>query len=164
MVFLLTHDRAFGYNFAEGGYNNRGLIGDKNPFYKKVPTKAVAASVAARTGKHLSEEHKEKIKQGNIKAGLKENSINALIQYNKTHKRHLYGSKNHKSQSVRCIETGIIYESQRIAEHEMNLPRGSIHNALKMNIRAKGYHFERVLNSDGQSKDVGSSEPKRRDA
>lgn len=151
-----------GYNLADGGYRNRSLSGELNPFYSKTPSKAIEASVKARTGKHLTKEHIEKIRQGNIKAGKNENSIKALRMYD--HKKVMpSGSANHKSQSVLCIETNIIYESQRIAEHTLGLPRGSIYQALKYGICAGKYHWKRVLNSNDQSKDVGSSESKWRD-
>lgn len=133
-----------GYNSADGGYNNRGLSGERNPFYKKPPIKAIEASVRSRIGKRLSEEHKEKIRQGNIKAGRNENSIKALLDYDRSKIPHPSGAQNKKSTAVKCIENGIVYESQRIAEMELNLPRGSVYQAIKNNIRAKGYHFIRV--------------------
>lgn len=153
-------NRQFGYNFADGGYNNRGLKGELNPFYEKVPTKAVEASVAARKGKQLSEEHKEKIRQGNIKAGVKESSLIALREWQHKKKNMPTGSRNAKSTPIYCFEMDKIYESQHIAERELGLPRSSVYQALKNNIKAKGYHFKYVLNSNDQSKDVGSSESK----
>ena len=141
---LNTTNGNFGYNLADGGYNNRGLKGDKNPFYNKRPELAIKASIKARKGKPLSEEHKEKIRIGCKNAKISENSISVLIKWSHLKKNNAKGCKNKKSKAVKCIETGIIYESQNIAEHEMNLPRGSIYQAIKFNMRAKGYHFERV--------------------
>jgi len=141
---LKTFDRNYGYNFAEGGYNNRGLKGKNNPFYGIKPEAAIKASIAARTGKPLSEEHKKKIQESCKRTGVSKNSLNALILCQHMKKNMPTGADNHKSKAVKCVETGAVYESQRIAEHEMNLPRGSIYQALKYNIRAKGYSFERV--------------------
>lgn len=139
-----TYDRRFGYNFAEGGYNNRGLKGELNPFWHKRPEKAIEASVKARKGKHLSDEQKEKIRQGNIKAGRNAASIAALEACRHNKRPNMKGANNPKSTAVRCVETGVVYASQLIAEHEMNLPRGSVYQSVKCKIRAKGYHFERV--------------------
>lgn len=138
---LNTIDNRYGYNLAEGGYNNRGLKGDLNPFWKKRPEKAIEASVKARIGKPLSDETKEKIRQGNKKKPKNINSIKALNEHCHDKRPSMRGAGNHKSVPVQCIETGIIYESQLIAEQEMNLPRGSVYQAIKNNIRAKGYHF-----------------------
>ena len=159
-----TTKRNKGYNFAPGGLHNRSLKGELNPLYGKVPTKAVEASVKARTGVPLSDEHKEKIRQGNIRAGSHPNSLKVLDEHRHDKKPYLTGSNNPKSTAVKCLETGIVYESQLIAEREMNLPRGSVYQAIKNNIRAKGYHFIRMSNSNDQPKGVGSSESKRRDA
>lgn len=138
-----TTDSAYGYNVASGGYNNRGLVGSLNPFYGKTPIKAVEASVKARKGKHLSPEHIEKIRKGNIRTGANENSIKALRKYDKI-KKMPSGGANHKAQAVICVETNIIYDCQRTAEKELNLSRGSIYQALKCNIRAGKYHWKRA--------------------
>lgn len=142
--YFHTTDRKYGYNFAEGGYNNRGLKGSMNPFWQKRPDKAIEASIAARKGKPLSAEQKEKIRQGVLKAGVKETSLAALGACRHNKRPNMRGFKNPKSTAVRCIETGVVFESQLIAEQEMNLPRGYIYQAIKNGIRAKGYHFERM--------------------
>lgn len=141
---LQTTKRENGYNFAEGGYNNRGLSGELNPFWNKRPEAAIAASVAARKGRPLSEETKEKIRQGNIRAGKNENSLRALKEHRHDKRPSMTGSGNKKSAAVLCVETGIVYDSQLEAEREMNLPRSSVWQALKYNISAKGFHFKRV--------------------
>lgn len=141
---LQTTNRKYGYNFAEGGYNNRGLKGELNPFWNKRPEKAIAASSASRKGKHLSEETKEKIRQGNIRAGRNQNSLAALDAYRRNKRPSMMGANNPKSTKVQCVETGIVFDSQSAAEREMNLPRGSVYQSMKNNIRAKGYHFKRV--------------------
>ncbi len=141
---LQTTNRDYGYNFAEGGYNNRGLKGNLNPFWNKRPEKAIEASVASRKGKHLSDKTKEKIRQGNIRAGKNPNSLAALDACRHNKRPSMMGANNHKSTKVQCIETGCIYDSQLAAEKEMNLPRGSVYQSIKNNIRAKKYHFKRV--------------------
>lgn len=139
-----TTDRTHGYNFAEGGYHNCGLKGSANPFWQKTPVKAVEASVAARIGKPLSEETKEKIRQGNLKKPKNENSLRALLEYDQSKIPRRSGAQNHKSRAVLCVETGIVYESQCIAEKALCLPRSSIYQALKQNIKAGNYHWALV--------------------
>lgn len=141
---LQTTKREYGYNFAEGGYNNRGLVGELNPFWHKRPDAAINASAKLRRGTHLSEETKEKIRQGNIRAGKNENSLKALAAHRHDKRPSITGAGNHKSIAVICVETNVTYGSQLEAEREMNLPRSSVWNSIKYGTATKGYHFKRV--------------------
>lgn len=53
-------------------------------------------------------------------------------------------SKNGKpfANRVRCIETGVIYNSVSDACHKLGIPRVNIYKAIRMNAPTAGYHFE----------------------
>jgi len=161
---LNTTDRKYGYNFAEGGYNNRALRGELNPLYGKVPTKAIEASAKKRTGTHLTEEHKQKISNGNKGKHNNPNSLKNLSDHYHDKRPYMVGSKNCRAHSVMCVETGVVYETMTAAAQAIGRSVSAVYQAMKQNIRAGGYHFTHVLNSNDQSQDVGSSESKWRDA
>ena len=86
---LRTRDKAYGYNLAEGGTNAPTML-----------------------GKHHSAETKRKLSEA--LRGRKHSK-----KQNEEHAQHMMGlmvgSKNPKSRAVRCINTGEVFESQRIA-------------------------------------------------
>lgn len=53
-------------------------------------------------------------------------------------------SKNGKpyANRVRCIETGVIYNSVSDACHKLGIPRVNIYKAIRMSAPTAGYHFE----------------------
>lgn len=89
IAMLRTREKAFGYNIAEGGANAPTML-----------------------GKHHSEETKRKMSEAQRGRKIPE-------EQKRHHSEHMkglmVGSKNHKSRAVRCINTGEIFESQRIA-------------------------------------------------
>lgn len=112
---LDTTNYKYGYNNDKGGGMPPVLFGENNPFYNVVPQKAVEASVKARIGKHLKEEHKQKIAK-------------ALI--------------NKHSKKVLCVETGIIYPSFSEAERMTGNCHANIHKAIKNNTRCGNCHWQ----------------------
>lgn len=84
-----TTEKEHGYNIAEGG--------------DCVPT---------MRGKHHTEEARRKI--GDFQRGRK-HSEKQNRQHSEFMKNRYTGSKNHNSKAVRCINTGEVFESQRIA-------------------------------------------------
>lgn len=48
---------------------------------------------------------------------------------------------------VRCVENGLIYESESAAAEAMNCSQTNIYNAIKKGTRARGFHWE-YANSD----------------
>lgn len=84
-----TCDKEYGYNLTRGGQNAPTML-----------------------GKHHSEETKQKIRNSN--RGKKHSE-----EQNRKHSEYMtglmVGSRNHKSRAVRCINTGEVYESMRIA-------------------------------------------------
>lgn len=50
--------------------------------------------------------------------------------------------RGHQTNIVRCIETGIEYESVQEACHQLGIPQVNIYKAIRNNIAASGYHFE----------------------
>ena len=56
------------------------------------------------------------------------------------------GWQNLRNRSqVRCIETGIVFDSMMAAERALGLPRTSVGQSIAKGYAAKGYHFERVI-------------------
>ena len=50
--------------------------------------------------------------------------------------------KRTQGQKIRCIETGVIYNSQREAASQNGLNQGNLQRALKNNWKCGGYHWE----------------------
>lgn len=95
-----TCEKPYGYNLAEGGVNAPTML-----------------------GKHHSEATRRKIGKGN--AGKRHSE-----EQNKRHSEHMkglmVGSRNHKSRAVRCINTGEVFESQRIAAESKGVLQSKI--------------------------------------
>lgn len=84
-----TCEKEYGYNLAKGGNHAPTML-----------------------GKHHSEETKQKMRKAML--GKKHSK-----EQNKRHSEYMtglmVGKKNHKSRPVRCINTGEVFESQRLA-------------------------------------------------
>lgn len=86
---LKTCDKAFGYNLAEGGVNAPTMLGK----HHSKETKRKMSE--AQRGKKQTEEQKRR--HSEYMTGL------------------IVGKRNHKSRAVKCINTGEVFESMRIA-------------------------------------------------
>ena len=86
---LKTRDKAYGYNIAEGGVNAPTMLGKHHSEETKRKMRE------AQLGRTISEERKKR--QSKAMTGL------------------MVGSRNNKSRAVRCINTGEVFESMRIA-------------------------------------------------
>ena len=84
-----TCDKAFGYNLAEGGVNAPTMLGK----HHSKETKRKMSE--AQRGKKQTEEQKRR--HSEYMTGL------------------MVGKRNHKSRAVKCINTGEVFESMRIA-------------------------------------------------
>lgn len=142
-----TIDERYGYNIASGGYNNRGLIGKQNPFYGTTPSAVIAASVAARTGKSLSEEHKRKISDSNKG---KKHSPDHVKKYSDAQrgKQRARGADCKNSRKIKCLETGDIYDSARILAEILSVSPSAISNSIRRNQKCCGYHWVKLQNSN----------------
>lgn len=104
--------------------------GEKHPFYGKHHTaesrekisKALAGHTPWMAGKHHTEESLKRISLGR--------------------KGKMVGSSNHKSKAVMCVETGMVYESQRIASRELNINQADISRSCNTGKPTKGLHFQ----------------------
>lgn len=86
---LKTCDKAFGYNLAEGGVNAPTML-------EKHHSKETKRKMSeAQRGKKQTEEQKRR--NSEYMTGL------------------MVGKRNHKSRAVKCINTGEVFESMRIA-------------------------------------------------
>ena len=122
------------YGTVENGYNGTAFCppgrekGCSNPKGKDHPhwgkpayPKAVENSVKARLGKHLSEEHKEKIRAGNSK-------------------------RTDQAIKVRCIETGAIYRSIGEASRAHNFTQSNLHQHFRGKTKkCAGFTFEKII-------------------
>lgn len=84
-----TCEKAYGYNIMPGG-----------------------ASTPSMLGKHHSEETKRKMREAQLGRTISEEQKK---RQSKAMTGLMVGSRNHKSRAVRCVNTGEVFESQRIA-------------------------------------------------
>lgn len=108
---------------------------------------------------HMSEEHKKKIIEANTGKNMSKETRNKIRQglqgkeKSELHKKRLsearkgkyMGKDNAIAESVRCIETGKIYECMSEADRELQVALGSVSKCIAGKQKSvKGYHFERV--------------------
>lgn len=104
--------------------------GEKHPFYGKHHTaesrekmsKALAGHTPWMAGKHHTEESLKRISDGR--------------------KGKMVGASNHKSKAVICVETGKVYESQRIASRYLSINQSEISRSCNTGKPTKGLHFQ----------------------
>lgn len=113
----------------KGCWNPKGK--DHPQWGKKPHPGAVENSVKSRLGKHLSEEHKEKIRIGNLK-------------------------RTDQAIKVRCIETGVIYRSIGEASRAHNFTQSNLQQHFRGKTKkCAGFTFEKIIEeTHANNKDV----------
>ncbi len=113
---------AYGYNISEGGNTGCRMTGERHPMY----------------GRHHSEETKERIRQKKLGVSIimpeeaKRKISNAML-----------GNKNGPRIKVRCIETGIVYESAAEAQRQTGADATSISRCMHGKAKqTHGLHWE----------------------
>lgn len=125
--FYESTDPARGYNLSEGGEHSS-------------PTESTRQKISAankgrkpyNAGKHLSQEHRRKTSE-------------ALIGHKVSEASRVKMRANHAKKAVRCIETGLIYESTIEAERKTGIRHDGISKCCRnipKHITAGGYHWE----------------------
>jgi hypothetical protein len=122
------------YDTQKNGYNGEPFCGVGRPkgcsnpkgkdhaqWGKPAHPNAIKNSVKARIGKPLSDEHKEKIRLGNLK-------------------------RTDQAIKVRCIETGVIYRSIGEASKAHNFTRANLHRHFRGKTKkCAGFTFEKII-------------------
>lgn len=90
-----TREKAFGYNLAEGGVNAPTML-----------------------GKHHSEETRKRMSEAALGRVISEEQRR---KHSKWMSENMVGKRNSKSRAVRCLNTGEVFESQRIAAQTMGV-------------------------------------------
>lgn len=156
---LISHynstDPKFGYNKSIGGKGPRGVfpseetrrklsesrMGEKNHFYGKHHTEEAKYKISIAHsgenhyfyGKHLSDEHRRKIGDGNRGKHLTEEQ---------RIRNRIYNGANRK---VRCIDTGVVYNSISEAARVNNCDRTGITDACRGKLKtSNGLRWEYV--------------------
>ena len=139
---LHADNEKYGYNLCSGGYDCQGLKGARNPADGKRTDAAIQASIAARTGKHLSDEHKQKISKGNkgrIKTEEERQNI-SRAQKGKKKPQYEHGGNPH-AKAVLCVETNQIFETVKDAASFVNICSSGIVQAIKHNGTCRNFHW-----------------------
>lgn len=95
-----TREKAFGYNLAEGGVNAPTML-----------------------GKHHSEETRKRMSEAALGRVISEEQRR---KHSKWMSENMVGKRNSKSRAVRCLNTGEVFESQRIAAQTMGVLQSKI--------------------------------------
>lgn len=179
-----SNQRGFGYNIDHGGSSNgkhsfetiekmrKAKLGEKNPMYHKhLSEKNKILFMSFRkdnTGKHLSEETKQKLrnklknriiseetrkKMSESRKGKKMSMLarqhmsNARkgIVFSQEHLQNIRIAHIKQSYKIKCVETNIIYDSVRGCARELGIKyHSTILNAIKNNKKVFGKHFIKI--------------------
>jgi group I intron endonuclease len=154
---MKSHDRAFGYNFTFGGesYEFTPEIKEKlkvnhshawNGRHHSEETKAKISK--ANKGRMFSEEHKEKIKKNHSHCKTFEGRHHSIESRRKISENHfrLYGADNPSAKKVKCVETGIIFETIKEAADQTHANKNHISSCCNGHRKTcGGYHWEFVV-------------------
>ncbi len=130
-----TTDRLYGYNISKGGDTGNGLSGINHPLYgihklgKNSPNYGKHHSQISKD--KISEAHKLMIGELNPFYG-KHHSDETKEKIRNQNKGRFIGKENPRAKPVICLETGIIYDTVKIAADENNLHSGNIVNSCEM--------------------------------
>ena len=92
------------------------LIFMRRSEHRSIHNACIYNSVKSRKGKHLTEEHKAKIVR--------------------------YGSENHNSKKVICLETGQIFESALAASKQLGAKTNCVSMAIRRGKKSYGYTYK----------------------
>ena len=112
---LKTCDKAFGYNLAEGGVNAPTML-----------------------GKHHSDETRQKMRESALG---REISDEQRQMHSIWMSENFVGKRNPKSRAVRCLNTGEVFESQRIAAQE----KGVLQSKISLCCQGKRSHTHGLM-------------------
>lgn len=112
---LKTCDKAFGYNLAEGGVNAPTML-----------------------GKHHSDETRHKMRESALG---REISDEQRQMHSIWMSENFVGKRNPKSRAVRCINTGEVFETQRIAAQE----KGVLQSKISLCCQGKRSHTHGLM-------------------
>ena len=125
-----SNNSEYGYNIESGGHIN--CVSEKT---KKKLSKANKGKVAWNKGQKMSEDFKEKCRKAKKGKGLNENLLNSIRK------------------TVKCVETGIIYESILLASKKTKINVSNIaQNCKNKRKSAGGFHWEYVLEGEKNGK------------
>lgn len=112
---LKTCDKAFGYNLAEGGVNAPTML-----------------------GKHHSEETRQKMRESALGRTIPDEQRQS---HSKWMSENFIGNRNPKSKAVRCINTGEVFETQRMAAQE----KGVLQSKISLCCQGKRSHTHGLM-------------------
>lgn len=121
-------DPNYGYNLSRGG---DGLDSEQMKQKWKDETYKAFAS------KRMKEAWKDPDKRARRSAQAKARWSNSTFK-DSTLKRVIAGC----GKAVRCIESGVVYETMHLAETKLGLNASNIHRAIRTGYRCGGYHWE----------------------
>lgn len=110
-----TCDKAFGYNLAEGGVNAPTML-----------------------GKHHSEETRQKMREKALGRMIPDEQRRS---HSKWMSENFIGNRNPKSRAVRCINTGEVFETQRMAAQE----KGVLQSKISLCCQGKRSHTHGLM-------------------
>ena len=110
-----TCDKAFGYNLAEGGVNAPTML-----------------------GKHHSEETRQKMREKALGRTIPDEQRQS---HSKWMSENFIGNRNPKSRAVRCINTGEVFETQRMAAQE----KGVLQSKISLCCQGKRSHTHGLM-------------------
>ena len=146
-----------GYNLTEGGdgwsggpcEETRRKLSEIHKNISDETRRKMSLAKKGRTpynkGKHLSEEQKRKIGEGNKGKTMSEEARRKISEAQKGHIGYNKGQISEKRIKVLCVENGIIYDSMTIASEKTNANISHISQCCKKQYgrrTAGGYHWQ----------------------
>ena len=146
---LHTDDDRFGYNIKPGGENETLPQQVKDKI-----SKSHIGKPGTNSGKHFTEEHKQRISQAQKGRKMSdthyENFLKAMNKRKGKPGRPLKPDERMRlaeqtRKKVKCVETGVIYNSHTEACKDLNIQAPNLSRAVdKPNVSVGGYHFVSV--------------------
>ena len=143
-----TNEEEYGYNIKPGGENET-----LPQFVKDKISASHVGLPGTNTGKHFTQEHKDKISEAQkgrkMSPSHYQNFINAMSKRRGKPGRRLQEHEvmrlaKQTRKAVKCEETGEIFESQQAACDKIGEYPANFSRAIKNHTPIKGYHFIRI--------------------